>query len=102
MTFTSPRKGRTNVKTSAVFAEVFCNIRKHIIHFENYPGPAPTPSSRFGTANEVKERLHCQALQWIGCPNADVATGRGGFSPPALVGAGQGARFSYKRIPSII
>jgi hypothetical protein len=27
------------------------------------PAPAPSPSRRFGPANEVKERLHCQALQ---------------------------------------
>jgi hypothetical protein len=25
--------------------------------------PAPSPSSHFGPANEVRERLHCQALQ---------------------------------------
>jgi len=27
------------------------------------PAPAPSPSRRFGPANEVKERLQCQALQ---------------------------------------
>jgi len=27
------------------------------------PASAPSPSRRFGPANEVKERLHCQALQ---------------------------------------
>jgi hypothetical protein len=61
------------------------------IHFENCPAPAPSPSSRFGPANEVKNRLHCQALRRTRRPSADVATGRGGFSRPALVGADQGA-----------
>ncbi|ESU33348.1 hypothetical protein G3A_06615 [Bacillus sp. 17376] len=27
------------------------------------PAPAPSPSSRFGPPNEVKERLHWSALQ---------------------------------------
>jgi len=50
---------------------------------------APNSSRRFGPANEVKERLHCQALRRTGRPSSDVAAGSGVFSRPALVGLGQ-------------
>jgi hypothetical protein len=38
-------------------------ISKYKIHFEKCLASAPNSSRRFGPANEVKERLHCQALQ---------------------------------------
>jgi hypothetical protein len=37
------------------------------------PAPAPSPSRRFGPANEVKERLHCQALQRLSGLNKALA-----------------------------
>jgi len=36
---------------------------KYKIDFEKCLAAAPNSSRRFGPANEVKERLHCQALQ---------------------------------------
>jgi hypothetical protein len=39
-------------------------IRKYkFLQLDNYPAPAPSPSSRFGPAVEVKERPHQLALQ---------------------------------------
>ncbi|WP_423408674.1 hypothetical protein AABM38_00285 [Heyndrickxia sp. MSNUG] len=41
----------------------FITFGEYMFNFDNCPAPAPSPSSRFGPANEVKKRLHCQALQ---------------------------------------
>ena len=45
----------------------------------------------FCITSEVKERLRWSAILRTGCPSADVAEGRGGFSRPALTEADQGA-----------
>jgi hypothetical protein len=37
------------------------------------PAPAPSPSSRFGPPNEVKERLHWSALQRLSGLNKALA-----------------------------
>ena len=46
---------------------LFRNYKSIFVWITTYgslnPAPAPSPSRRFGPANEVKERLHCQALQ---------------------------------------
>ena len=59
-----------------------------------YPAAAPNSSSRFGPANEVKERLHWSALGCTRCARpASHRTWR--FRRAALVGAEQGT-FAFR------
>ena len=52
--YTSARRINDDLNTPAV---------ENSSHIENCPAPAPSPSSRFGQPDEVKERLHRSALQ---------------------------------------
>ncbi len=54
-----------------------------------HPAPNASPSSRFGLESKMQKAPFVQALRRTGCTSADVATGRGDLSRPALVGAKQ-------------